>query len=127
MGHGRPDRPVDTGAEGTYPAYIHEGETKMTDIAHSPKDRVQEKSARINVRLSERQRELIHDAAEVTGTSMSEFILVPAIERAANVLASEQVTRLNAEVAEKFVGWIDEPARVIPSMKRLADAEPFDA
>jgi len=100
----------------------------MTAIAHRLKDKVvQEKSARINVRLSDRQRELIHDAAEVTGTTMSEFILVPAIERAANILASEQVTRLNAEVAEKFTAWLDEPARVLPSMKRLADAEPFDA
>lgn len=40
--------------------------------------------------------------------------------------ASEQVTRLNAEVAERFIAWMDEPARIIPSMKRLADAEPFD-
>ena len=102
----------------------------MTAVAHRLKDRVvevvHEKSARINVRLSERQRGLIHDAAEVTGTSMSEFILVPAIERAVNILASEQVTRLNAEVAERFIAWMDEPARVIPSMKRLANAEPFD-
>lgn len=99
----------------------------MTSIDQRRKEKAEEKSARINVRLSDRQRELIVDAAAVTGTSMSEFILVPAIERAASILASEQVTRLNAEVAEKFVAWMDEPAVVLPSMKRLADAEPFDA
>lgn len=85
-----------------------------------------EKTARINVRVSTRQRELIREAAAVTGTTVSEFILVPAIERAAHVLASEQVTRLNAEAAERFVAWMDEPARVIPAMKRLVDAKPFD-
>jgi len=99
----------------------------MTSIDQRRKEKAEEKSARINVRLSDRQRELIGDAAAVTGTSMSEFILVPAIERAVSILASEQVTRLNAEVAEKFVAWMDEPAVVIPAMKRLADAEPFDA
>lgn len=94
----------------------------MTSLA---KDR-SEKTERINVRLSVRQRELIHDAAELAGTSMSEFIIVPAVERAATVLASDQVTRLNADVADKFIAWMDEPARVIPEMKRLVDAEPFD-
>ncbi len=97
----------------------------MSAPTHKNKDAVHEKSARINVRVSKRQRELIQEAAQATGTSMSEFILVPAIERAANVLASEQVTRLNAEVADRFVAWMDEPALVIPAMKQLADAEPF--
>lgn len=87
---------------------------------------VQEKTGRINVRVSDRQRELIKQAAAVTGTSMSEFILVPAVERAATVLASEQVTRLNADVAERFLAWLDEPGQVIPATKRLANAEPFE-
>ena len=89
-------------------------------------DAVHEKSARINVRVSERQRELIQEAAQATGTSMSEFILVPAIERAANVLSAEQVTRLNAEVVDRFAAWMDQPALVIPAMKQLVDVEPFD-
>lgn len=102
----------------------------MTTAAHKLKDivvdAVHEKTGRINVRVSERQRELIKEAAQTTGTSMSEFIIVPAVERAASVLASEQVTRLNSEVADRFIAWMDEPARAIPAMKRLADAEPFD-
>jgi uncharacterized protein (DUF1778 family) len=57
---------------------------------------------------------------------MSEFILVPAIERAANVLSAAQVTRLNAEVVDRFAAWMDEPALVIPAMKHLTDVEPFD-
>jgi len=89
-------------------------------------DAIDQKSARINVRVSQRQRELIQEAVQATGTSMSEFILAPAIERAANVLASEQVTRLNAEVAERFAAWMDQPAQVIPAMKRLTDSEPFE-
>lgn len=88
-------------------------------------DAVQEKTGRINVRVSERQRELIKQASAVTGTTMSEFIMVPAVERAASVLASEQATRLNPEVADRFLAWLDEPAQVIPAMKRLANAEQF--
>lgn len=86
-----------------------------------------EKTARIGVRVSTRQRELIQQAALATGTSMSEFILVPAVERAASVLASEQVTRLNAETTDRFVAWLNEPAQVLSGMKRLADAESFDS
>jgi len=101
----------------------------MTAAAHRLKDivvdAVHEKTGRINVRVSDRQRELIKEAAQTTGTSMSEFIIVPAVERAASVLASEQITRLNSEVADRFVAWLDKPAHVIPAMKRLADAEPF--
>lgn len=86
----------------------------------------EEKAARINVRVTHRQRELIAEAAQATGTSMSEFILVPAVERAANVLASEQVTRLNAEIADRFSKWMSRPARPRRAMKRLAAAEPFE-
>lgn len=84
-----------------------------------------EKTARIGIRVSVHQRDIIQQAAQVTGTSVSEFILVPAVERAANVLASEQVTRLNADIADRFAAWMNEPAQVLPGMKRLAEAEPF--
>jgi uncharacterized protein (DUF1778 family) len=86
-----------------------------------------EKSARINVRLSEKQHRLIQEAAATTGTTMSDFILVPAIERAVVVLQADQVTHINADVAERFLAWLDEPARVIPAMTRLAKAVPFDS
>jgi uncharacterized protein (DUF1778 family) len=100
--------------------------TPETQGVKNSVDTTHEKSARINVRLSGRQRELIQEASQVTGSSMSEFILVPAIERAANVLASEQVTRLNAGLADRFVSWMDDSAQAIPAMKRLVDAEPFE-
>lgn len=100
--------------------------TTERSFADKVMDAVQEKTGRINIRVSERQRELIKEASLITGTSMSEFILVPAVERAANVLASEQVTRLNADVAERFLEWMDEPGEIKPAMKKLASAEPFD-
>lgn len=103
----------------------------MASEAHKPTNTTEkpdhEKTARIGVRVSTRQRELIQQAALVTGTSVSEFILVPAVERAASVLASEQVTRLNAETADRFVAWMNEPARVLSGMKRLADADSFES
>ena len=100
--------------------------TRHPSIVDQVLEVVQEKTGRINVRVSDRQRELIKQAAAVTGTSMSEFILVPAVERAATVLASEQVTRLNADVAQRFLAWLDEPGQVIPAMKRLVNAETFE-
>lgn len=101
--------------------------TVAEDLANSTEDAAYEKTARIGVRVSARQREIIREAARATGTSMSEFILVPAVERAASVLASEQVTRLNANTADRFAAWMNKPAQVLPEMKRLVDAEPFDS
>lgn len=99
--------------------------TEERRFADEMKDVVQEKTGRINVRVTERQRELIKQASVVTGTTMSEFIIVPAVERAASVLASEQVTRLNPDVADRFFAWLDEPAQIIPAMKKLTSAEQF--
>lgn len=84
-----------------------------------------EKNSRLNVRLSESQRKALKDAAAITGTSVSDFVLMPAVERAHQVLAAERVTHIQADAAVQFLEWLDEPPRVIPEMKPLADAEPF--
>jgi hypothetical protein len=40
-----------------------------------------------------------------------------------DLMSSE--TRLPADVADRFLDWLDEPPRVIPEMERLAHAGPF--
>ena len=86
---------------------------------------VTEKNSRLNVRLAEQQRQLLKDAAALTGTSMSEFLLAPAIERAHQVLAAARLTRIHTDGADDFLRWLDEPPLAIPEMKPLAEAEPI--
>lgn len=42
------------------------------------------------------------------------------------MLSDERLLRVPMEHAEEFFAWLDEPARVIPEMQRLAVAEPFE-
>lgn len=85
-----------------------------------------EKTSRLNLRISAPRHQVLKDAAALSGTSVTEFVLVPAIERAQALVAAEQTTRIQSEVAQEFMQWLEEPGRLIPAMKPLADAEPFD-
>jgi uncharacterized protein (DUF1778 family) len=84
-----------------------------------------EKTARVNFRVTAEQDRLLREAAALAGTSVSSFVLEPALERAHLVVESEQVTRIPRAVAAAFFEWLDRPAEVVPEMKRLANAEPF--
>lgn len=83
------------------------------------------KDSRLNFRVSSEQHELLKCAAELTGTNVSDFVVSRAIERAHQVVASYNVTRIHAEHAEAFQRWLDAPAEAISELKPLADAEPF--
>lgn len=85
-----------------------------------------EKTSRLNLRLPEQQHIALKDAAAMSGTSVTDFVLMPAIERAQALLAAARTTEIHAEVAASFVHWLDEPGRVVAEMKPLANAEPFD-
>jgi len=85
-----------------------------------------EKTSRLNLRITAQRHKALKDAAALSGTSVTEFVLVPAVERAQALVAAEQTTRVQLEVARDFMRWLDEPGRLVPAMKSLADAQPFD-
>lgn len=88
--------------------------------------RASEKDRRLNVRLSARQKDLLRDAAALTGTSISGFVLAPAVERAQILVAAKDTTEIQDHVADSFIAWLDEPGRFLPDMKPLVAAEPFE-
>ena len=69
------------------------------------------KSQRINLRASERQEALIRQAAEVTDSSVSDFILSSATERAEHVLADHRWFVATEEQYDLFVQALEAPAR----------------
>lgn len=69
------------------------------------------KSQRINLRASERQEDLIRQAAEVTDSSVSDFILSSAIERAEHVLADRRWFVATEEQYDLFVQALEAPAQ----------------
>lgn len=69
------------------------------------------KSQRINLRASERQEALIRQAAEVTDSSVSDFILSSATERAERVLADRRWFVATEEQYDLFVQALEAPAQ----------------
>lgn len=67
------------------------------------------KSERINLRTTERQESMLRRAAQAEATSMSEFILGSAVERAEKVLADRRWFELSPEQFEEFTRLLDHP------------------
>lgn len=67
------------------------------------------KSQRINLRASERQEALLRQAAEAADTSLTDFILGSAVERAERVLADRRWFVATSMEYEEFVRLLDQP------------------
>lgn len=85
-----------------------------------------EKTQRLHARLSQEQDRRLREAAVLLGVPVSQFAVEAVDAAARRVLADERLMRIPMEHAEEFFAWLDEPAHLIPTMKRLAAAEPFD-
>lgn len=81
------------------------------------------KDERFEARLTHEQDDLLRAAAALRGKSLSSFVVDAAMELAREVMIEAQLTRVPAKVADQFFAWLDEPAREIPEMKRLAAAQ----
>ncbi len=64
--------------------------------------------ARMDVCLSNQAKELIEQAAALTGQSLSDFAVSALLERAQQVIRQESVRVLSQRDAEKFLTLLDE-------------------
>lgn len=77
------------------------------------------KDARLNLRLRAVDDELIRQAAEQTGQSVTEFLTSSAVERAHEVLADQRTFVLDEPTWDKFIALLDEPIRPDPRLVEL--------
>lgn len=85
-----------------------------------------EKTARLGFRVTPAQKDLLTQAAALEGTDVTNFVLARALSYAREVVQMEQVTVVAAESRAAYQAWLDEDARSLPGMRRLADVEPFE-
>lgn len=85
-----------------------------------------EKKARINVRVTAEQRDLLREAAETSGETVTTFLLHDALDRARRVVETHRVTTIRDEVTAAFDAWLERPPAVLPDAERLSAAEPFE-
>ncbi len=81
---------------------------------------------RINMRVSERQERLLRSAAELSGETLTGFVLAVATERAEQVLERAHRIELSSEAFQRFVDALDSPAEDMLVLRRYAtEASPI--
>ncbi|MCH8492439.1 MAG: DUF1778 domain-containing protein [Idiomarina sp.] len=82
------------------------------------------KDARLDLKTTQKNKELLAQAALLRGVDMTTFIMEPALKAAREVL--EQV-HLQAEEQKALYNALAKPAAPTKALKELMALEPFDA
>ncbi len=84
------------------------------------------KSERLAARLTSRQKELLQRAADLTGRSLTDFIVSSALERAETTIRSYEVLELSERDAKAFFEALDNPpklnAKLSEAMRRHSES-----
>lgn len=84
----------------------------------------QKGGARMDFRLSDANKELIEQAAALSGQNLSDFATSTLVRHAADIVERHRVIRMSQERYDEFVRFLDEPARPIPAVTEvLAERE----
>jgi len=78
------------------------------------------KAARLNIRTTDEEKDLLERAAIARHTSTSRFVLDAALRSAEEVLATQTLFVLPPQRWEEFIEMLDRPARPIPALERAA-------
>ena len=80
----------------------------------------QKSDARLDFRLNSQVKEVIEQAAAVSGQSVSDFAVSALYRTAKEVLEREQTTRLSNRDRDVFLAMIDSDAKPNEALKRAA-------
>ena len=86
----------------------------MDEIKTAPR------SGRLNMRVSQHQEELLRAAADLSGESITGFVLAAATGRARDVVAAANRIELTTEAFERFVAALDDKPGDLPVLRRYA-------
>lgn len=82
----------------------------------------QQKTARLEARVTIEQKALLQKAAALTGRSLTDFVVTGAEELARRTILEHQVTKLSARDAERFVEALLKPPEPSARLKSAADS-----
>ncbi|MDP8244928.1 MAG: DUF1778 domain-containing protein [Candidatus Hinthialibacter antarcticus] len=77
------------------------------------------KTAFLNIRINEQQKDLIGQAAALSKRSLSEFVVENAYDAASQVLADKTHFTLSPDKWEEFCDALDAPPKSVPALKEL--------
>lgn len=90
-----------------------------TMVDSSAKSRASTRDITINIRARASQRDLIDQAAEVTGKSRSDFMLEAACQKAEDILLDRRTFHLSPEQWDEFLSVLDAPVQPNDNLKKL--------
>ena len=79
------------------------------------------KEARLVARVSSSTQELIKTAAELSGVTLSQFLIEAARSKASTIISETQTVKLTLEGAESFFAAFDNPPEPNERLKAAAD------
>lgn len=79
------------------------------------------KTERLNVRIPPYEKAMLEAAARIERTTLSQFVVREAVVAAERVLEDQTRFQLSEQQYDAFSQRLDEPARDIPSLRRLAE------
>ncbi len=79
---------------------------------------VQHERVRVTARIPAEMRDRLEEAAELMGSTLNQFVVQSAVQRAQRVLERETTIRISREAAQKVLGLIDEPPRPTKALRR---------
>jgi uncharacterized protein (DUF1778 family) len=91
--------------------------TRVKEVMVMSKTEV--KSARLQLRATQHQREILNRAAEQQSVNPSTFVLESAMAAADHVLAERRVFALDPESWAAFMEVLDAPAKERPNLRNL--------
>jgi uncharacterized protein (DUF1778 family) len=72
------------------------------------------------MRVSERQERVLRAAAELSGETLTGFVLAAATDRAQELLEQAGRIDVNVEAFRRFVAALDAPPEEMPALRRYA-------
>lgn len=77
------------------------------------------------MRASSTQKELISQAASLSGQSVTDFVLRSAVDRAHDVLADQRIFQMSEDEWAWFKDFLDSPPKSMPRLKKLLTESPI--
>lgn len=81
-------------------------------------------SARMDFRLSQQSKELIEQAAALSGQNLSDFATGTLTRQAEDIIERHRIIRMSQQQYDEFASFLDAPAAAIPAVSdALAERE----
>jgi uncharacterized protein (DUF1778 family) len=103
--------------------YIYCVKARRSTHTSSTRELSQVRAVTINIRVKQRQRDLIDRAADVLGKNRSDFMLEIACREAETVLLDQRVFVLPEEAYKQFMARLNSPAQTNRKLQDLLETK----